>query len=217
VAADFRTLRVTTGTEHCLAKTIDYYFTTVSPWSYLGHARFAQLLAKYGAIAKVKPVDYGRIFPVSGGLPLKQRAPQRQAYRLVDLARWRDALGVPITLEPKFFPAPPEAASLLIIATDHAHGTPAAMDMALALFRACWVEDRNVADTETLRAIASGAGRDPDQLMSVDAVAAAKTKYAAYTQEAIDRGVFGAPSYVIEGQIFWGQDRLDFVERALAA
>jgi len=200
-----------------LAKTVDYYFTTVSPWSNLGHERFAQHLAKHGARVNVKPVDYGRIFPASGGLPLKQRAPQRQAYRLVELARWRDALGVPITLEPKYFPAPPEAASLLIIATDLAHGAPAAMDMALALYRACWVEERNVADAETLREVARAQGRNPDQLMSADAAAAAKLKYDAYTQEAIDRGVFGAPSYVIDGQIFWGQDRLDFVERALAA
>jgi 2-hydroxychromene-2-carboxylate isomerase len=200
-----------------LGRTVDYYFTTVSPWSYLGHQRFAQMVAQHGARVNVKPIDYGKVFPVSGGLPLKQRAPQRQAYRLVDLARWRDTLGVPITLEPKFFPAPPESASLLIIATDLAHGTPAAMDMALALFRACWVEDRNVADAVTLRAVAGEAGRDPGQLMSTDAAAAAKAQYDANTQEAIDRGVFGAPSYVIDGQIFWGQDRLDFVDRALAA
>lgn len=198
-----------------MAKTVDYYFTTVSPWSYLGHEAFARHVAKHGAAVRVKPVDYGRIFPVSGGLPLKQRAPQRQAYRLVELARWRDALGVPITLEPKFFPAAPEPASLVIIATDLAHGTPAAMDMALALYRACWVEDRNVADAETLRAVAREQGRDPGKLMGADAAAAAKQKYDAYTQEAIERGVFGAPSYVIDGEIFWGQDRLDFVDRAL--
>ena len=200
-----------------MAKTVDYYFTSVSPFSYLGHQRFTQIAAKHGARVNVKPIDLGKVFPVSGGLPLKQRAAQRQAYRLVELARWRDALGVPITLEPKYFPAPPEAAALLIIATDLAHGTPAAMGMALALYRACWVEDRNVADVETLREIARAQGRDPDQLMSADATAAAKAKYDAYTQEAIDRGVFGAQSYVIDGQIFWGQDRLDFVDRALGA
>jgi 2-hydroxychromene-2-carboxylate isomerase len=200
-----------------LAKTVDYYFTTVSPFSYLGHQRFAQIVAKHGARVNLKPVDLGKIFPVSGGIPLKQRAAQRQAYRLVELARWRDVLGVPITLEPKFFPVPPEGASLLIIATDLAHGTPAAMDMALALYRACWVEDRNVADAETLREIARAQGRNPDQLMSPDAVTTAKPKYDGYSQEAIDRGVFGAPSYVIDGQIFWGQDRLDFVDRALGA
>jgi len=198
-----------------LSKTVDYYFTTVSPYSYLGHERFAKIAAKHGATVNVKPIDLGRIFPVSGGLPLKQRAPQRQAYRLVELARWRDALGVPITLEPKFFPTPPEPSALLIIATDLAHGTAAAMDMALALYRACWVEDRNVADVKTLREIASAQRRDPDSLLSPDAAAAAKPKYDAYVQEAIDRGVFGSPTYVIDGELFWGQDRLEFVERAL--
>jgi 2-hydroxychromene-2-carboxylate isomerase len=200
-----------------LARTVDYYFSTISPFSYLGHQRFAQIAAKRGAAVNVRPIDLAKIFPVSGGLPLKQRAPQRQAYRLVELARWRDALGVPITLEPKFFPVPPEASSLLIIATDLAHGASAAMDMASALLRACWAEERNVADAETLRAIAREQGRDPDPLMSGDAVAAARPKYDAYHQEAIDRGVFGAPSYVIDGQIFWGQDRLEFVDRVLAA
>jgi 2-hydroxychromene-2-carboxylate isomerase len=200
-----------------LARTVDYYFTVISPFSYLGHQRFAQIVAKRGATVNVKPIDLGKIFPVSGGLPLKQRAPQRQAYRLVELARWRDALGVSITLEPKFFPAPPEASALLIIATDAAHGTSAAMDMAFALYRACWVEEKNVADAETLRAITRSQNRDPDRLMSACAAAAAKPKYDAYCQEAIDRGVFGAPSYVIDGQLFWGQDRLDFVDRALAA
>jgi 2-hydroxychromene-2-carboxylate isomerase len=200
-----------------LAKTVDYYFTTVSPWSYLGHRRFAELLAKHGARVNVKPVDYGRIFPASGGLPLKQRAPQRQAYRLAELARWRDRLGVPINIEPKHFPVPADGAARLIIATDASHGAAAAMDMALALFRGCWVEERNVSDTETLRAIAREQGRDPDKLMSAAAAEAAKSKFETYTQEAIDRGVFGAPSYVIDGEIFWGQDRLDFVEPALAA
>jgi 2-hydroxychromene-2-carboxylate isomerase len=200
-----------------LARTVDYYFTVISPFSYLGHGRFAEIVAKRRATVNVKPIDLGKIFPVSGGLPLKQRAPQRQAYRLVELARWRDALGVPITLEPRFFPAPPEASALLIVATDAAHGAAAAMDMALALYRACWVEEKNVADAETLRAIARAQDRDPDRLMSADAAAAAKAKYEAYSQEAIERGVFGAPSYVVDGQIFWGQDRLEFVDRALAA
>jgi 2-hydroxychromene-2-carboxylate isomerase len=200
-----------------LARTVDYYFTVISPFSYLGHQRFAQIVAQRGAAVNVKPVDLGKIFPASGGIPLKQRAPQRQAYRLVELARWRDVLGVPITLEPRFFPTPPEASALLIIATDVAHGTAAAMDMALALYRACWVEEKNVADAETLRAIARALSRDPDRLMSADMSATAKTKYEAYSQEAIDRGVFGAPAYMIDGQIFWGQDRLEFVDRALAA
>lgn len=200
-----------------MAKAVDYYFTTVSPYSYLGHERFAQLVAQHGAKVNVKPVDYGKIFPVSGGLPLKQRAPQRQAYREVELRRWRERLGMQLNIHPKHFPVPADGAACLIIATDLAHGVQAAMDLALALYRACWVEERNVSDAETLRAIAREQGRDPETLLGAAAAQAARAKFEAYTQEAIERGVFGAPSYVIDGEIFWGQDRLDFVAPALAA
>jgi 2-hydroxychromene-2-carboxylate isomerase len=199
-----------------MAKTVDYYFTTASPWTYLGHRRFEQILAQRGAGVNVKPVDYGRIFPVSGGLPLKKRAPQRQAYRLVELARWRDHLGVPINLEPKFFPFSADTSVLAVIAADESHGSEKAMELASSLMRACWTEERDVGDLATVQAIAREAGLDGEKLMSDAAQAAARAKYDAYTQEAIERGVFGAPSYVIDGEIFWGQDRLDFVDRKLS-
>ena len=191
-------------------------FTTASPWTYLGHRRFEQILAQRSAGVNVKPVDYGRIFPASGGLPLKSRAPQRQAYRLVELARWRDRLGVPINLEPKFFPFAADASVFAVIAADEKHDSARAMELAFSLMRACWTEERNVGDLATVQAVVREAGLDAEKLTSDAAVAAARARYDAYTQEAIDRGVFGAPSYVIDGEIFWGQDRLDFVDRKLA-
>jgi len=197
-------------------KTVDYYFAPNSPWTYFGHDRFARAAAMHGATIRVKPVDYGRIFPVSGGLPLKQRAPQRQAYRLVELARFRDHLGVPLNLEPRYFPVDATPAALAIIAADSAAGTDAAMRLAGACLRAVWVEERNIADTVELAAIVGEQGLDAEKLMLEAAVAAAKAKFDANTQEAIDRGVFGAPSYVLNGEIFWGQDRLEFLARALA-
>src|ERR1700675_2430615 len=99
-----------------MLKRIDYYFTPISPYTYLGHDRFLEIAAKHGATIAVKPVDYGRIFPVSGGLPLKQRAPQRQAYRLIELERWSKHLGKALNVQPKHFPVSPEAASKWIIA-----------------------------------------------------------------------------------------------------
>jgi 2-hydroxychromene-2-carboxylate isomerase len=197
-----------------MAKIVDYYFAPMSPWTYLGHPRFDAMLARHGAQVNVKPVDYGKIFPVSGGLPLKQRAPQRQAYRMMELKRWREQIGMPLTLEPKFFPVAADPAAQLIIAADESAGTAKAMQFAFAALRACWAEERNIADAETLRAIASEQGLDADQLAR--AAGAAKAKYDAYTQEAIDRGVFGAPSFVYKEEIFWGQDRLDSLDRALA-
>ena len=197
-----------------MPKTIDYYFSPTSPWSYLGHARFAQMLARSGAQVNVKPVDYGRIFPVSGGLPVKQRAPQRQAYRLIELRRWREHLGVPLNLEPKYFPYVADSASFMIIAADRQHGAQVAMRLAYGIMQACWAHERNCADAETLDQIAAAAGADRTALRAGEDEA--KVAYEAYTQEAIERKVFGAPTYVLDGEMFWGQDRLDFVERALA-
>jgi carboxymethylenebutenolidase len=163
---------------------------------------------------RVKPVDYGKVFPVSGGLPLKQRALQRQAYRLVELRRFRDHLRVPINLEPKFFPVPTEDASVLIIAADQQHGADAAMRLAGAILRACWAEDCNIGDAQILAQIAADQGLDAAQLNGRSEQA--RSAYANYTQEAIERQVFGAPTYVVDNELFWGQDRLEFLDRALA-
>jgi len=198
-----------------MSKVIDYYFTPVSPWSYLGHARFLDIAKRHGASIVAKPVDFGKIFPVSGGLPLKQRSAQRQAYRLVELARWKEHLGVPLNLEPKFFPVPPEVAARWIIAAGESGG---GADLALtgALMRAVWAEQRDISDAATIESIAAAAGLDANVLAQRAGGEATKSRYEALTQEAIDRSVFGAPTYIYKGEPFWGQDRLDFLDRSLA-
>lgn len=186
---------------------VDYYLSPVSPWTYLGHARFGAMADKAGATVRVKPVDYGVIFPQSGGVPVGKRAPQRQAYRFMELERWRDHLGLPLTLRPKYFPADGNPAARLI------HGAPETVRFALAgdLLKLVWAEEGNIADPATLAAIAARHGvRD-----AAAAMAAGDAPYAAATQEALARGVFGAPTWAIGETLFWGQDRLDFVERAL--
>ncbi len=114
-------------------KTVDYFMTPVSPYVYLGHERFRALCARAGARINLVVMDLGKVFPVSGGVPLKDRAPQRQAYRLQELARWRDFLGMPLTIQPKHFPVPPAAASTLILATLQHHGVDLALDIALGI------------------------------------------------------------------------------------
>ncbi len=193
---------------------IDYYFATVSPWAYLGHARLVAMAKAAGATVRVKPMDLGVIFPVSGGLPLGKRSPQRQAYRLVELKRFSDALGVPMNVQPAFFPVPGNDAAHLIIATDLAQGGDAALDLAGRIGTATWAQQRNIGDAAVLATLLDEAGL-PASLMAAAAEPAVAAKYLAYTEEARDLGVFGAPSYVIDGEIFWGQDRLDFVERRL--
>lgn len=199
-----------------MTKTVDYYFTPVSPWTWLGHERFAAMCARHGATIRVKPCDIGgKVFPVSGGLPLAKRAPQRQSYRMMELKRWRSHLGIALTLEPKFFPTNPELASLLIVGATRLGPHPA-MALAGAFLRACWVEERDVSDVTTLRRVMVDEGFDADVLLRMARSAEVRAAYEANTQEAIERGVFGAPTYVIGDELFWGQDRLEFVERALA-
>ena len=198
-----------------MTQTVNYFFTPVSPWAYLGHERFVRIAQAAGASVELLPVDYGAIFPVSGGLPLAKRAPQRQAYRLVELKRFSEHLGVPMNLQPKFFPADPTAASHLIVAVAAQDGSAAALALTGALMKLVWAQERHIADTETLAQVLAECGL-PAARLEQSRDAAIAQRYQANTQRAIDAGVFGAPSYVVDGEIFWGQDRLDFLQRRLA-
>ena len=199
-----------------MGRTVDYYFAPQSPWAYLGHQRFADIARQAGASVRVMPIDLGgKVFPISGGLPLGQRAPQRQAYRLLELQRFSQHLGAPLHLKPKYFPVSGDDAARLIIAADLAQGADAAMAVAGAVLSACWAQERNIADEKVLAEVLAEQGLPP-ALLEKSHSQAVQERYDAFTQAAIDAGVFGAPSYVIDGEIFWGQDRLDFVERALA-
>lgn len=198
-----------------MPKAIDYFLTPVSPWSYLGHDRLLAIAARHGASIAPKLVDFARVFPISGGLPLAKRAPQRQAYRLMELARWRDYLGIPINFQPKFGAASGEPGTRWILAAGE-HGAKPALDLAGAIMRARWAEERDIADEATLAAIAAGLGLDAKALAARAATPETAARYEADTQEAIERQVFGAPTYIYRGELFWGQDRLDFLDRALA-
>lgn len=195
--------------------TVQYYFAPNSPWTYLGHLRFWDLARKHGATVEVLPVDLGgKVFPQSGGLPLGKRAPQRQAYRLVELKRFSEWLHAPLNLQPRFFPVNPDDAARLIIAVELHDGTDAAMHVTDAVLRAVWVDDRNIADEATLATLLKERELPARRLEDAHSQAVAE-RYEANTARAIEAGVFGAPSYVVGGEIFWGQDRLDFLERRL--
>ena len=196
---------------------IDYYLAPQSPWTYLGHQRFADIARAAGAHINVRPVDLGgKIFPVSGGLPLARRAPQRQAYRLVELARFSAHLGVPLNLHPAHFPVAADDAARLIIAVDQADGADAAMALTGALLRAVWAGQRNIADAGDLAAVLGACGLSAKRLDDARALVV-QARYETDTQRAIEAGVFGAPTYVVDGEMFWGQDRLDFLQRRLHA
>jgi 2-hydroxychromene-2-carboxylate isomerase len=195
---------------------IDYYASLNSPWTHLGAARIEGLAAQHGATLRIFPVDFGTIFAGSGGLPLPKRSPQRQAYRLQELARWRDALGIPIQINPKHFPHNELPAACCVIAVRETIGDAEAIALAHRLLKALWEEEKDPADPATLAALITEAGLDAAKVMALGAEPRWQERRLADTRAALDRGVFGAPGYVIGDDIFWGQDRLDFVGRRLA-
>jgi 2-hydroxychromene-2-carboxylate isomerase len=198
-----------------VAKHIDYYVSLNSPWTYLASKRLEAIAAKYKADITIWPVDFGSVFAVSGGLPLPKRSPQRQAYRMMELKRWRDHLGIKLTLEPKFFPSNELPAVKCVIALREQGRMADAIKLAHAVLAAVWAEERNPGDPATLRAILGECGLDADAVLKAAEPMDAKRE--AYTKHAIEQSVFGAPFFVIDGERFWGQDRIDFVERKLAS
>jgi len=195
---------------------VDYYASLNSPWTHLGAARIEAMTARHGASLRIFPVDFGTIFPQSGGLPLPKRAPQRQAYRMMELRRWRDFLAIPITLQPAHFPSSEQLSSACVIALRETIGDQPAIALAHRVLKAVWEEEKNAGDPAILGALIAEIGLDAPAIMALGAEPRWTERRLADTQAALDRGVFGAPSYVIGDEIFWGQDRLDFVERRLA-
>ena len=198
-----------------MSKSIDYFYTHASPWAYLGSVRFHSIAEEAGATINYRPCDLGKIFPLSGGLTLPKRSEQRKRYRMFELKRWRDHLDIEITLEPTYTPVDDTMANRMVVAADKLSLETGRLSY--AILRGVWAEERNIADEAQLATIADAQGMDGAALL-----AAAKTDeiggiYDAYTDEGIERQVFGAPTYIYNDEPFWGQDRLDFVERALQA
>ncbi|MED5406912.1 MAG: 2-hydroxychromene-2-carboxylate isomerase [Pseudomonadota bacterium] len=197
-----------------MTATVDYYFAVVSPWSYLGDARLREIADRYGATLKHKPVNTALIFSRTGGLQLKDRSDQRKAYRMQELSRWRDHLGVELTLEPRYFPTNDQLAARTVAAVRQSGEDPS--ELVHALMRACWVEDRDVAEASVVKSVLDTVGLESETLLVRAESEECQNEVETNTEEAISRGVFGVPTYLIGDQLFWGQDRLDFVERALA-
>jgi len=189
---------------------IDYYDSMSSPWTYLGHLRFVKLAHRFGLTIRHKPMDLLKVWSVSGGLPLKQRAQQRQAYRHQELRRWRELLQVPCNLEPAHHPVADRRACYMVVAAMR-RGLDWST-LSHAILRAVWVEDRDIADHATLVTIANENGMDGKVLLAATEDEAVQAEYLSNTEEAIRIRVFGAPTYVFDGELFWGQDRLQMLE-----
>ncbi|SIS58429.1 2-hydroxychromene-2-carboxylate isomerase [Roseivivax lentus] len=193
---------------------IDYYFFTISPWAYLGGDRLERIAEAHGAEIAYKPVNPGAVFKAHGGLPLDQRPQARQDYRLQELARTQKKTGLPLTIHPAHFPTNPAPASYAIIAADKAGGGDLGQ-LVRNILAACWAEERDIAQDDVIADCLEAAGFDRG-LATSGMLAGAET-FERYTEEAVQRGVFGSPYYLVDsGQHFWGQDRLDDLEMHLS-
>ena len=196
-----------------MAVTIQYWFSTASPWTWLGSDRFAQLVRRAGAAVDVLPVDLSEVFAATGGTPFPKRSEARQSYRQLELARWSRRLGVPIKLEPRHYPVDRGPSSRLLIAARDA-GLDA-LGLSHAVLRAIWAEDQDIGDWATLQRLADDCGHDGPTLVRVAQLPQVEARYLENTRRAIEAQVFGSPTFVVDGERFWGQDRLDFLAERL--
>ncbi|MEM0950310.1 MAG: 2-hydroxychromene-2-carboxylate isomerase [Pseudomonadota bacterium] len=193
---------------------IDYYFATVSPNAYLAGMRFQDVLSNHGATVTYKPLDIMALFARTGGTPPKDRHPNRQAYRLQELRRNAVKAGLPMNLKPAHWPTNPAPSSYAFIAAQNAGGGDLGV-LHHAFGKACWAEERDIADDAVIRDCLVAAGFDPE--LANSGLLEGAEAFARNLEEAVERGVFGAPFYITEtDERFWGQDRIDDLDRHLS-
>lgn len=196
-----------------MTKQITYYFSMVSPWAMIGHELFMDMVARNALAVDYRPMDLLAVFEKTGGVPLPKRHPNRLKHRALELQRWRAERGVEFNLKPKVFPFNPSLADRLVIAQQERGEDP---DPFIRLcYSAIWREDKDLADEAVLRDLLARAGRDADELMARAESGAIKARYESNTGEAVESGVFGAPCYIYQGEHFWGQDRIEMLDRAV--
>lgn len=193
--------------------TVDYYFSLLSPYAYLGHAALLEMARETGASLTYRPVRIFELFAANGGLPLGQRAPARQRYRLIELQRWRERRGLPLNLQPRFFPVDPSLADRAAIVLAEA-GADAATYVD-AGFRAVWADDRDIADRAVVAELLRDTGHDAHAVLAAADGEDAAVRYQANTAAAIAADLPGLPGYVLQGEAFWGQDRIDLLREAI--
>ncbi|WP_416067293.1 2-hydroxychromene-2-carboxylate isomerase [Rhizobium sp. ZK1] len=193
---------------------LQIFYGISSPWAYFGARRAIAIAAENGAAVRLRPI---RIIEANGGIPLRKRPDARQLYHEVELRRWRDYLGMPLNPKPKFYPCRTiEPAAQAVIAIQKA-GLDA-ISFSFAVQRALWAEDRDIADLSTLRDIARAtAGEAAAGLVADPQVDDIVAEWHGNLADAERLGIFGTPTYVVGRELFWGQDRLEFVDRALKA
>lgn len=192
---------------------IDYYFWLLSDWAYLGGVRLEQMAARHRVLINHVPLRLPDVYARTGGILLAQRSWQRQAYRVEELKRWRERLGMSCNIEPRYFPADIDLASCVVIAAQQRGLAVGAL--VNALLKAVWADDLDVSDAAVVATILDGHGLDALSLLDAAASERVRMAYAENTDRAVANGVFGSPFYLFDGQGFWGQDRLEILEETV--
>ncbi len=188
----------------------------------MGHDRLIAMVGSANAQITVHPINFGEVFPATGGLPLPKRAPERQAYRMMELKRWREEHSIELNLTPAHFPAVEKLAAHTVVAlrsidqaADRKDIQQHSIKLTGLILAAVWRDEKDISDKSVLADLIEQAGANPDEVLAAAQQPETEALYAADTAKAIQRGVFGAPTYVIDDEVFWGQDRLSFVEKRL--
>lgn len=197
--------------------TVDYFHFLISPWSYLACERLNGIRERTGATIRYLPIDVGSTFGEMGGVPPGKRHPSRQSWRLEELLRWSDHLGLPLNASPAHFPVDCSLAARLVLAAGRDGSHIDAGRLSDAVLTACWRDEKDVSDRTTLQRLAGGLGLDVPALLTAADSDDLVALFQATTGEAHAREVFGSPTWIVDGTRFWGQDRMDFLERAIEA
>ncbi len=198
-----------------MTRKIEYYFSMLSPWAYIGHDLLLDISRRHNVELEYKPVALGELFSVTGGQPLPQRHISRQNYRWMELQRWREKRSVALNLKPKFWPFAVELADRTVIAIAESGQNPASF--VKHGMHAVWAEDRDLSDRDTIRAVAETAGLPGENLLASAEQDWAKERYESNRRSAEKEGCFGSPTYILDGEVFWGQDRLELLDECLAS
>ncbi|WP_298255699.1 2-hydroxychromene-2-carboxylate isomerase [Bradyrhizobium sp.] len=194
---------------------VEYYFSFISLWSYVGSLVFCDIAKRHDVRVEFKPIDLMAVFAAGGGKPVRQRPPQRQSYRLVEMERWKRIRGIPLVTWPKFYPADPSLGHRMVLAAIRDGNDVTAF--VHAGLKAVWADELNVEDADTLVNLADTGGLNGEELLARASEPELVAREEGLTREAIERQLFGAPFYFHRGEPFWGQDRLDQLESAIVS
>lgn len=198
-----------------MSRRVDVYFSLLSPWAHLGHEPFLEVAKRHGVEIGWRPMPLMSVFADTGGVPLLKRPMQRRNYRDLELLRWADRRKRPLKLRPAYWPFEPALADRTVIALLDAGEDPAGY--VGAGFRAAWEEDRDMADRATIAELLSAQGFDAAATLAAAEGEATDEVYRANHEMAVEIGVFGSPAYVLDDEVFWGQDRLELLDEALVS